>query len=71
MSLMNNEVNSIDKSNDETQIDIAEQVTELCEDIEVVSPGAMLCEARKALSFSPEHIASKLNFTLKLVKNIE
>lgn len=48
-----------------------EEVTELSEDMEMVSPGAMLREARKLLSLSQEHIASKLNFKVSLVKDIE
>jgi len=79
---MNNKVDLTSKINDETSVlnsgiteeptlEVTEQITELCEDMEMVSPGAMLSEARKALSFSEEYIASKLNFTLTLVKEIE
>ena len=50
---------------------MTEQVTELSEDMEMVSPGAMLREARKALSLSQEHISSKLNFKVDLVNDIE
>jgi cytoskeleton protein RodZ len=39
--------------------------------MEVVSPGNMLRDARQRLSLSQEHIASKLNFKLSLVKAIE
>lgn len=48
-----------------------EEVTELSEDMELVSPGVMLYEARIALSLSQEHIANKLNFKITLVDNIE
>lgn len=47
------------------------QVEELCEDMIVVGPGQMLCEARKKLSLSEEDIAEKLNFKASLVCNIE
>lgn len=50
---------------------IEEAITELSEDMEMVGPGSMLCEARKALSLSQEHIANKLNFKISLVKDIE
>ncbi len=50
---------------------IVSKVTELSEDMEVVSPGNMLRDARQRLSLSQEHIASKLNFKLSLVKAIE
>lgn len=43
--------------------------TELSEDM--VSPGTMLREARKALAMTKEHIASKLNLTISIVNNIE
>lgn len=72
---MINEVTPAAKAGDEEQIGSAPQysetVTELSEDMEMVSPGAMLREARKALSFSQEHIASKLNLKLGLVNDIE
>lgn len=44
---------------------------ELTDDIEVISPGQMLSEARKALSLSQEDVAKSLNFRLKLVQDIE
>jgi cytoskeleton protein RodZ len=59
---MNNQVSSLA---------VQGKVTELSEDIEVVSPGSMLREARQGLSISQEHIASKLNFKLSLVQAIE
>ena len=46
-------------------------ITELSEDMEMLSPGAMLREARKALSLSQEYISSKLNLKIGLVQNIE
>jgi len=45
--------------------------TEFSEDMVMVSPGTMLREARKVLSMSKEHIASKLNLTVSIVNNIE
>ncbi len=68
---MNNEVDPTGKASDEEQSVITEQITELSEDMEMVSPGAMLREARKALSFSQEHIASILNFKVGTIKDIE
>jgi cytoskeleton protein RodZ len=59
---MNNQVSSLA---------VEGKITELSEDIEVVSPGSMLREARQGLSISQEHIASKLNFKLSLVQAIE
>lgn len=49
----------------------AEQVDELCENIEVVGPGLILSEARKKLSLSVEDVSSRLNFRTNLVKEIE
>lgn len=51
--------------------DVVSKMTELSEDMEVVSPGNMLRDARLKLSLSQEHIARKLNFKLSLVKAIE
>jgi len=72
---MINEVTPATKAGDEEQVDnsenVTEAITELSEDMEMVSPGAMLRDARKALSFSQEHIASKLNLKLALVSDIE
>ncbi len=72
---MINEVTPATKAGDEEKTDstkkVTEPVTELSEDMEMVSPGAMLREARKALSFSQEYIASKLNLKLGLVNDIE
>ena len=39
--------------------------------MEMLSPGAMLSEARKALSLSQEFISSKLNLKVSLVEDIE
>ncbi|MGJ8690847.1 MAG: RodZ domain-containing protein [Thalassotalea sp.] len=44
---------------------------ELSEDIEVIGPGQMLREGRKAMSMSQEDVAAKLNFRLTLVRDIE
>lgn len=72
---MINDVTPAGKPDKEQQSSITEQmteqVTELSEDMEMVSPGAMLREARKALSLSQEHISSKLNFKVDLVNDIE
>lgn len=72
---MTNEVTPATKAGDDEQIDSAkiatETITELSEDMEMVSPGAMLREARKALSFSQDHIANKLNLKVTLIQNIE
>ncbi len=68
---MNNNVNATGNAVDAEKADLCEQITELSEDMEMVSPGAMLREARKALSLSQEHIASKLNFKIGLVRDIE
>ena len=68
---MNKEAIPTVQVGDETNSNLNEEVTELSEDIEVVSPGAMLRDARMALSLSQEHIASKLNFKVSLVKDIE
>jgi cytoskeleton protein RodZ len=64
---MINDVNPADKSGNEDH----NNVTELSEDMVMVSPGAMLREARNALSLSQEHIASRLNLKVSLVQNIE
>ncbi len=68
---MNNDVNSTNNLVDADKQATSEAITELSEDMEMVSPGAMLREARKSLSLSQEHIARKLNFKLGLVKDIE
>ena len=49
----------------------SDEITELTEDMEMVSPGSMLLEARIALSLSQQHIADRLNFKVSLVQNIE
>jgi cytoskeleton protein RodZ len=66
---MINEVTPAVKAGDEEKA--SETITELSEDMEMVSPGAMLREARKVLSFSQDHIANKLNLKVTLIQNIE
>jgi cytoskeleton protein RodZ len=66
---MINEVTPAVKVGDEEKA--SETITELSEDMEMVSPGAMLREARKVLSFSQDHIANKLNLKVTLIQNIE
>jgi cytoskeleton protein RodZ len=71
---MNNEVSpakQVGKEESTLTEQVTEEITELSEDMGMVSPGAMLREARKALSLSQEYIASKLNFKVGIVKNIE
>lgn len=68
---MTNDVTSADKAGNEQENVITEQIIELSEDMEMVSPGAMLRDARKALTLSQEYIASKLNFKKGLVQDIE
>jgi len=41
------------------------------EDIEVVGPGHLLCQAREKAGLTQEQVAEKLNFRLALVKEIE
>lgn len=41
------------------------------EDIEVVGPGHLLCQAREKAGLTQEQVAEKLNFRLTLVKEIE
>jgi len=48
-----------------------EELTEISEDIASMSPGQMLAKARGKLGFSQQNIATKLNFRLSLVENIE
>jgi cytoskeleton protein RodZ len=67
---MNNEASPVNQTGIEESI-TREKITELSEDMELVSPGAMLREARKALLLSQEHIASKLKFKVGIVQNIE
>jgi cytoskeleton protein RodZ len=67
---MNNEVSPANQVGKEESI-ITDEITELSEDMEMVSPGTMLGDARKNLSLSQEHIASKLNFKVGIVINIE
>jgi len=67
---MNNEAPPVNQSGKEESTS-TEKITELTEDMEMVSPGAMLREARKALLLSQEHIANKLNFKIGIVQNIE
>ncbi|ALO35819.1 hypothetical protein CMT41_14645 [Colwellia sp. MT41] len=76
---MINDVTPTGKPDKEQQGDITEpvtdqirdKITELSEDMEMVSPGAMLRDARKALSLSQEYITSKLNFKVALVNDME
>ena len=44
---------------------------ELSDDIEVIGPGQMLADGRKVLGLSQLDVATKLNFRLTLVKDIE
>lgn len=48
-----------------------ESQTELSEDMEVIGPGQMLADARKALNLTQKEVATRLNFTVSLVINIE
>jgi cytoskeleton protein RodZ len=48
-----------------------QQMPELSEDMELVGPGLLLKEARIAMKLSVEDVASQLNFTVSMVKNIE
>ncbi|KGJ90650.1 RodZ domain-containing protein [Colwellia psychrerythraea] len=66
---MINDVTPANQAGEEENKD--EQITELREDMEMVSPGAMLGDARKALSLSQEYISSKLNFKVGIVKDME
>ncbi len=68
---MNNEVSPANQVGKEEASSITDEITELSEDMEMVSPGTMLRDARKKLSLSQEHIASKLNFKVGIVINIE
>ncbi|MBU2869782.1 RodZ domain-containing protein [Colwellia sp. E2M01] len=70
---MNKEVDVILNKSDKSRQQNADDKlhTELSEDMEMVSPGAMLCEGRKAQSLTQEHIAIKLNFSVSLVKSLE
>lgn len=66
---INGQVTDIDIDSDTETV--SDEITELTEDMEMVSPGAMLLEARIALSLSQQHIADRLNFKVSLVQNIE
>lgn len=68
---MTNDVSPAAKVDKEQPSDNTEQVTDLDEYMEMLSPGAMLGEARKALSLSQEFISSKLNLKVGLVQDIE
>ncbi len=68
---MTNDVSPASQVDKEQPSDITEQVTELDEFMEMLNPGAMLSEARKALSLSQEFISSKLNLKVSLVEDIE
>lgn len=64
---MNNEAFDLERqSNQESNQD-----QELSEDMEVISPGQMLAQARQSLKLSKQDIADKLNFRLALVTSIE
>ncbi len=52
-------------------LDLPQEIPELSEDIELMGPGQMLAQAREKLGFSQQDIATKLNFRLTLVENIE
>jgi cytoskeleton protein RodZ len=67
---MNNEASPVNQSGIEESTS-TEKITELSKDMELVSPGIMLREARKALLLSQEDIASKLKFKVGIVQNIE
>lgn len=47
------------------------QVTEITEDIEIIGPGRLLSDARKARGLSVENVANKLNFRIGLITDIE
>lgn len=47
------------------------EVTEITEDIEIIGPGRLLSDARKAKGLSIEQVADQLNFRKGLVKEIE
>jgi len=68
---MTNDLSPASQVDNEQPSDITEQVTELDEFMEMLSPGAMLSEARKGLSLSQEFISSKLNLKVGLIKDIE
>lgn len=57
-------MNKLTESND----DITQ---ELSDDMEVIGPGQMLLEGRKALGLTQADIAKRLNFNLSLVESIE
>lgn len=70
---MSSKQNSLDVSgsNKDDQKSGLTSVPELFEDMEVIGPGQMLAQARESLSLTQDEIATKLNFRLLLVKNIE
>ena len=47
------------------------EVTEITEDIEIIGPGRLLSDARKAKGLSIDQVAEQLNFRKGLVKEIE
>ena len=65
------EEHSAHSSADKPSEDIIEPVKELTEDMELISPGSMLLEAREKLSLSQDDIAKRLNFRQSLVANME
>lgn len=64
---MNKEVIDLDPQSNQT----LDQDQELSEDMEVISPGQMLAQAREILKLSKQDIADRLNYRLALVTNIE
>lgn len=52
-------------------LDLPQEIPELSEDIELMGPGQMLAQAREKLGISQQDIATKLNFRLTLVENME
>ncbi len=69
--LMTKKKHSVQPSTAKRTKDDTEQMSILGEDIELISPGAMLREARNKLSLSQDDIANKLNFKVLIVANIE
>jgi cytoskeleton protein RodZ len=68
---MNKENKSTESSKANSLNSSVESVEELSEDMELISPGLMLREAREKLSLSHEDIAKKLNFRATLVADME
>lgn len=71
---MNNQAslaNEIGKEEKMANSKFSNESEELIENVVMISPGTMLRDARKTLSLSKEHIASKLNLTINIINNIE